>query len=225
MGLFDFLKKDKTTLRCVRCSKPLSDAEARYHDGKAYCVSCQPRTVSGSGSATIDAINSARSGSTGNSGGNGSTNQFNHSGNSGNNGNIPMNIQEVRAAFDKAGLKHELKHIGDQWELIAGVNGKANTYQVKFIAKDHGNSGVGMRIFGLARYPQNRRQAGYRMLNQFQHKYRYLRFTLDNDGDVNVEYDFPDCTTDSGSCAVELMLRTMKIIDEVYPEIMRTLWN
>ena len=122
-------------------------------------------------------------------------------------------------------INYHVNHIGNQWELVAGVNGKASTYQVKFICKDDGKCDVAVRIFGLAHYPDHRRNVALPILNEFQRKYRFIKLNLDKSGDVNLEYDLPACQSNVGASCVELFLRIMKIVDEIYPDLMRSVWN
>ncbi len=135
-------------------------------------------------------------------------------------------ILEIERAFKEADLKCKTVHIGDQCELIAGVSGKGCSYEMKFICKDNTrNNDVAMRIFSLIQVSHDKTDQMLETLNGIQKKYRFLRFTLDADNEVKVEYDMPNCTTDVGPIAVELLVRTMRIIDDVYPELMRCLWN
>ena len=56
-------------------------------------------------------------------------------------------------------------------------------------------------------------------LNALNDKYRYVKFVLDKDGDVNLEYDLPLSGVNPASCALELVLRISKIVEEVMPEL------
>lgn len=208
MALFGFLSKGKTSARCTRCNTPLKDDDIRRHNGQIYCDFCLGRVRDeeknrGSRSSRPNPI--VESG--------------------GYSGGTHPAIQEIKVAFDKANLHHSVQHIGDQWELVAGISGKANNYQIKFICKDGGKNDVAMRIFSLVHISASNRAQTLALLNSFQIKYRFLRFTLDSDDDVKVEYDMPSCTNDIGGSAVEMLLRTMKMIDEIYPELMRCVWG
>ena len=208
MALFGFLSNGKATARCTRCNTPLKEDDVRRHNGQIYCDFCLVRVrdeekAQGSRPARpnpiVDSVGSSS-------------------------GTHPA-IQEIKVAFDAAKIHYSVHHIGDQWELVAAVSGKANNYQIKFISKDGGKNDVALRIFSLVHISASNRPQTLAVLNSFQRKYRFLRFTLDTDDDVKVEYDMPSCTTDIGGAAVEMMLRTMKMIDDIYPELMRCVWG
>ena len=134
-------------------------------------------------------------------------------------------IAEVHKAFDKAGIKHKVDQIGDHWMINTGMTGKFSTYQFLFIKTDDTGNDIAMRIFKLVNFPKHKAAAALTVLNSLQQEYRYLRFVLDDDGDVNVEYDFPAAYSPIGDGALEMVLRTTNILDECYPKLMRSIWG
>ena len=62
-------------------------------------------------------------------------------------------------------------------------------------------------------------------LNALNVKYRYVKFCCDNDGDVNIEYDYPVRSENPENSAEEIVIRFVKIIDDAYPQLMHALWN
>lgn len=220
MAFFDMFKKKDNSVTCARCGAKVAPGDAKQYKGQNYCASCYSRAIPTSGGNT-EYISGSQTASSYH-GNNNASGSFNN--NTSFSGGEPAAIQDVKQAFDKANLKYHINHVGNQWEVVAGVNGKANTYQVKFIAKDGSKNDLALRVFALAHFPQDRRYAAYPVLNKFQQKYRFIRFNLDRDGDVNMEYDLPSCTSNVGACAVEMLLRTMKMVDEIYPDLMRSVW-
>ena len=59
------------------------------------------------------------------------------------------------------------------------------------------------------------------------HKVRFAKFVLDNDGDINVEYDFPLKSSDDcvGEIAFEIFVRMMQILDEHYSIFMKAMYS
>jgi hypothetical protein len=45
-------------------------------------------------------------------------------------------------------------------------------------------------------------------------KYRFIRFSIDKDGGINAEYDFPTTYEDIGKGAVEMCLRMTMTLDD-----------
>lgn len=63
--------------------------------------------------------------------------------------------------------------------------------------------------------------------NALNHKIRYVKFYLDTDGDINVEYDFPVHSPDDGigEMAFEIFVRMMQILDSEYSIFMKALYS
>ncbi len=133
-------------------------------------------------------------------------------------------ISEIHRAFDNAGIKHSVEHRGTHWSIEAGMSGDASTYNFIFYKSDDSGSDVSIRVFRLANVSRSKRAEAYRCINGLQQKYRYVRFVLDDDGDINMEYDFPASYSPIGEGAVEMFTRCTSILDKAYPELMRLLW-
>lgn len=202
MALFDFLSKNKT-VRCTRCGASLKSSEAQQVNGQPYCSACHRRYLE-------DLWGEER--------------KPERRPEPKPRDDCPAAIEQIRKTFDEMDVHYQVGHSGDQWEVSAGISGKSGTYQLKFICKDRNLGNVSLRIFGLTRFSEERKKEGCACLNRLQRKYRYLRLTLDKDCDVNVEYDLPDCTTNIGPIVRELLIRTMSIVDDVYPELMNFAW-
>lgn len=56
---------------------------------------------------------------------------------------------------------------------------------------------------------------------------RHLKFYIDADGDVNVEYDFPEHTPDNGvgEMALEIFVRTVHTLDSEYGIFMKAIYT
>ncbi|MBR5617439.1 MAG: hypothetical protein IKW50_04580 [Oscillospiraceae bacterium] len=130
-------------------------------------------------------------------------------------------INEVHKAFDKAGLKHDVQQLGTKSVLITGMTGKADSYKFFLIKDDDSGSDIALRIIKIINCPSYLHDQAREVLNSLQIKYRFLRFTIDKDGDINGEYDFPTTYDDIGSGAVEMCLRLTLILDDCLPELKR----
>ena len=126
---------------------------------------------------------------------------------------------------DRVGLKYRDSRDMDNGEslVVCGVNGKNNArYDVLFIFDKDGHS-VSLRIFGLIAFPEEKWAAILDIANELNGFYRWLKFYVKEDK-VNVQHDAVISEETSGPICVELLLRTMKIIDDVYPKFMHVLW-
>lgn len=145
-----------------------------------------------------------------------------------------MNKYEFKATnliaetFEKRGVKFDVVNHHGSEQLLAGfsVNCGPNVI-MRFISCDNDND-VAARIFGLiANTPKEKRSRVMEACNVLNHKIRYMKFYLDADGDINVEYDFPVHTLDDGigEMAFEIFVRMMQILDSEYSIFMKALYS
>lgn len=137
-------------------------------------------------------------------------------------------IDLIAEAFEKHELKFRVFKTEEQAELNAGfsVNGGPSVI-MKYFIRDEDND-VAARIYGLiSKIPQEKRGRILEACNTLNRKIRYLKFDIDVDGDVNVEYDFPLQTADEclGEMAFEIFIRTMNILDNEYGIFMKALYT
>ncbi len=125
----------------------------------------------------------------------------------------------------KEGLKvftAENEKSSEVWLQFPVKNG--GNYRIKFISTDDDND-VAVRVFGLLRVDDTQKAKILEALNALNVKYRYVKFCCDNDGDVNIEYDYPVRSENPENSAEEIVIRFVKIIDDAYPQLMHALWN
>ena len=130
-------------------------------------------------------------------------------------------INEIHKAFNDAGLKHDVQQIGDQSVLITGMTGQGNTYRFIFVKGNDGGNDVALRIVKISHCASYQYDNAREALNELQLKYRFLRFTIDKDGDIIAEYDFPTSYEDIGKGAVEMCLRLTLILDNCISTLQR----
>ena len=107
--------------------------------------------------------------------------------------------------------------------LSFGID-NGGSYRIKFVSTDDDND-VAVRIFGLISVNDEQKPAILNAINELNAKYRFIKICCDEDGDVNVEYDFPtDCSHPEDS-AKEILIRFVRFVDEAYPILMRALWS
>lgn len=124
-----------------------------------------------------------------------------------------------------AGLKvftSENEKSSEVWLSFSVKNG--SSYTVKYISRDDDND-VALRVFSLIHVEESQKANLYPALNEVNNKYRYVKFVLDGDNDVNVEYDFPVRTKAFDGIAEEMLVRFVQIIDDAYPILMRAMWS
>lgn len=134
----------------------------------------------------------------------------------------------IAETFEKRGVKFDVVNHHGSEQLHAGfsVNCGPNVI-MRFISRDNDND-VAARIFGLiTNTPKDKRTRVMEACNVLNHKIRYMKFNLDTDGDINVEYDFPLHSPDDGigEMAFEVFIRMMQILDSEYCIFMKALYS
>lgn len=230
MGLFDLFSRKKNTIRCAKCGNPVSQEDIKGHDGKVYCTTCyrqvtakpkteyRPRTDREPERKTDPKPGKEPEKKADPKPARTTPKQPDYEG-------MPKVLADVREALDATDSKYTVSRFGDQWELESHVKGKASQFTLKYICKDQEKPALALRVFSLIQVEAHKVADICRVLNKMNREYRFLRFTLDEDNSVKVEYDFPVETTNAGPVALEMLLRTVNIIDDAYPAIMRELWS
>ena len=128
-------------------------------------------------------------------------------------------INEIHKAFTSAGLKHDVQQMEGKSVLLTGLTGNADTYRIVLIKDGDTGNDVALRILKISHCSKQQYHQVREVLNKLQMKYRFLRFTIDQDGDINGEYDFPTSYEDIGKGTVEICLRLVLILDSCLSEL------
>ena len=130
--------------------------------------------------------------------------------------------------FEKHGAKFEVVNSDGVEQLLAGFSVDCGPkVMMRFISQDNDND-VAARIYGLvSNIPQEKRLRVMEACNILNCKIRFIKFYLDEDGDINVEYDFPMHSPDDGigEMAFEIFIRMMRILDDQYEIFMKALYT
>ena len=130
----------------------------------------------------------------------------------------------IDEAFKQAGIKYRVEDGEKTSRVVAGFTPKnGSAVRVNFISSDDDND-VAVRAIAIVSATDDKRDAMLRIVNECNAQFRYCKFVVDDDNDVNAEFDFPVRTQNVGPMAVEIFIRFMKIIEEVYPRFMKALW-
>ena len=130
-------------------------------------------------------------------------------------------------AFNAHGLKYHLSETEQYQEIHVPFGIRNGPFvDMRFISSNRGND-TSVRIMNLVnKVPEERRFRVLEACNTMNCKYRFLKFNMDKDNDVHVEYDLPVNTGNEclGEMAFEIFLRTMQILNEGYITIARALY-
>lgn len=133
--------------------------------------------------------------------------------------------EEIYKAFLNEDIHCELVEKEESSYINAGVSGTQTDYDILFISRSEDND-VALRVFRLIRFPDNRTEAMTEAAAVCTARYRYVKFVVDPEAcELQVQFDFLQSTEDIGQAAVEMFFRTMQIIREACPELMRAAWG
>ena len=91
---------------------------------------------------------------------------------------------------------------------------------IYFISEDDSNY-VAVRIFTLISVSNDKREIVIPLLNDLNCEYNFFRFYCDEDGDVDIAYDYLAEGINPAANAKEIAGRMMSVADEVFPLLMR----
>ena len=137
-------------------------------------------------------------------------------------------IQLLTEAFDAHGLKYQVYEQDRSQDIRVpfGIN-NGPFVDVRYISLNQGND-IAVRVMNLAnRVPQETRLKVLEAINLLNNKYRFVKFNMDPENNVHVEYDFPTCTRDDslGEMGFEIFVRTMQILNAGYILIAKALYS
>lgn len=134
----------------------------------------------------------------------------------------------IQETFDKKGIKYRIDTAGDAEIVCAGFSiDEGPSVIARFISRDNDND-VALRVLSLINnVPEAKRARVMEACNVLNNKVRYMKFYIDEDGDVNVEFDFPVNVCDEclGEAAYEMFQRIMAILKGEYTLFMKALYT
>ena len=131
---------------------------------------------------------------------------------------------EIKKVFDKKGIKYRLVDKDEISYVEAGIRGENfSSVDVCFFSRDNDND-VSVRVMQICKVQKDKLGKMLVAINQCNNKFRYVKFVMDNDYDINLEYDMPLKNTDVGEIAMEMLVRIMKIMEEAYPILMKAMY-
>ena len=133
--------------------------------------------------------------------------------------------QIIENALEAKGLKYQVHEIGGLSLIDCGFSGENCTIRVNFLSADE-DCDVKILSLPIAKFPKARLPEGYELMNALNAQYRFVKWVIDKDGDIHLEFDMPSGTPTVilGDLALEVFLRMVKIADDAYPTIMRKIW-
>ena len=113
----------------------------------------------------------------------------------------------------------------DDENVIQVVYGGDNleTISIFVIFDEDGDPFVQFKCWEILNF-NDKEEIAYEMCNRLNAEYRWVKFYLDKDGDVNAAIDAVISEDDCGEACMNLVHRIIRIVDDAYPEIAKTRW-
>ncbi len=81
-----------------------------------------------------------------------------------------------------------------------------------------------LRCFRIATVPKDRLGQAILTCNELNNTYKWVKFCVDDDGDVTAENDAILDAATCGAVCLELMARMTQVINEAYPKLMKAIY-
>ncbi|MCC8046019.1 MAG: YbjN domain-containing protein [Clostridiales bacterium] len=82
-----------------------------------------------------------------------------------------------------------------------------------------------LRCFNFAKVPKDRLGHALIVCNELNKKYKWVKFYVDDDGDMTAEDDAIIDVETCGEECLELMIRMTQIVNESYPVVMKAIYG
>ncbi len=127
--------------------------------------------------------------------------------------------------LDAKGVKYDVEDREDDCKVSVTYTMDNSTFTVSIFIDDSNNN-VAVRCFSIVNVPDNaiKLQNALEACNKCNNDYRWIKFVLDGDRDVNAMCDGVITPDTAAAVIYELMVRTLNIVDECYPTLMKALW-
>ena len=127
----------------------------------------------------------------------------------------------VKHYFDEKGLNYREP---DENVLSVGFHMEKIDEVKVYIVLDPDEPKAAIYSLSIGRFDQDKFAQALVACNECNAKFRWVKFSVDNDGDIRV---ISDAILDDETCGeecFEIVLRMVKIIDDAYPVFMKARW-
>ena len=140
---------------------------------------------------------------------------------------VKEQVNRVGLALTERGLKFDHVDEYDNPMITLGFGGGDFSYTHVLIHLVFDLDGESAQVVTspIANVPAEKTAKMLLILNDCNHKFRWVKFYLDDDNDVIANGDAMFDEQNAGAACIELIMRTASIIDDAYPEIMKGIWG
>lgn len=134
---------------------------------------------------------------------------------------------DYKSAFlremDRQGIRYS-----DDGEFRVSVSysgDNTNSIKINVIFDKDGEGLVALRCWSFGSIPSGKRGTILEGCNKLNTEYRWVKFYVDNDGDLSVGMDAVVDIDSVGKECVQLVKRMVSIYDDAYPVLMKIVWS
>ena len=133
--------------------------------------------------------------------------------------------KKIERAFKEKKLPYEIFDHEEVSILQVPFSGQnIRSAKVSFISMDNSNN-VAVRVLNMGVVREERISIVLLLLNELNNRYRYLKFVMDENRVVSIQYDLPESGKGIGAICFEVVQRFIRVVDEAYPELMEAIWG
>lgn len=134
-------------------------------------------------------------------------------------------ISIISKALDADKIKYNIVNLESLDIIELSIEGDNTSSLLRIIFADN-HTDIRIRSNSIAKIPPAKADAGYRLMNDLNSNYKYIKFEV-FENDIFAEWNFPRTISDDniGNIAKEIIFIMFKIIDNAYPEIMKVIWS
>ena len=139
---------------------------------------------------------------------------------------VKEQVNRVGLALTERGLRfeHVDKYDNPMIALSFGGGDFSYTHVVIHLVFDLDGESAQVVTSPIANTPADKTAKMLLALNGCNHKFRWVKFYLDEDNDVIANGDVMFDEQNAAEACIELIMRTASIIDDAYADIMKAIW-
>ena len=140
---------------------------------------------------------------------------------------VKEQVNRVGLALAERGLKFDHLDEYDNPVIVLNFGGGdfSYTHVAIHLVFDLDGTSAQIATSPIASAPAEKTAQMLLALNACNHKFRWIKFYLDDDNDVVANGDVIFDEQNTADACIEMIMRAANIIDEAYPDIMKTIWS
>ena len=135
-------------------------------------------------------------------------------------------MNQFKQAYMNYMNENDIKFVDrdDRSLSVTYVGDNARSIKVNVIFDDDDSGCVHFVSFDVGHFDDAKKMDGYILCNKMNTRFRWVKFSIDDDNDVVVDMDAVVEIGTAGEECSQLVKRIVGIIDDAYPEFMRAIF-